>query len=191
MPLGEVGAAVASAPMEGVPFTYLAHLVFVPVRVGDVDAGFVLDTGIGLTLLSERLAREGDCVPNGETFTGQRMSGQEVGVALADGPPITVGALTREAQVVGVLDTSGFPPPLATVGGFLSLAFFDETAFTVDYPRRVVTLESPSTLAERRRAGRPSPSGSIGKGRRWSRSCRSRSAPSVRSRSRWTWAATF
>jgi hypothetical protein len=113
-----------------------------------------------------------------------------VGVALADGPPITVGPLTREGHVVGVLDTSACPPPLSRAGGFLSLAFFDETPFTVDYPRGVVILESPS-LAERAARGTPSPSGSIGTGRRWSSSCPSRSAPSVRSTSRWTRAATF
>jgi hypothetical protein len=159
--------------------------------VGDVDAGFVLDTGIGLTLLSESLAREVDCMPNGETFTGQRMSGQQVGVALADGPPITVGPLTREGHVVGVLDTSACPPPLSRAGGFLSLALFDETPFTVDYPRGVEILESPSTLAERAARVTSVSVRLVGTGRRWSCSCRSRSAPSVRSTSRWTRAATF
>ena len=176
--------------MEGTSFSYLAHLVTLPVRVGDVEARFALDTGIGPTLLGEALAHQVGCAPNGETFTGRRMSGQEVSVPLADAPPIRIGALAREGHVVGVLDTSGFSAPLDTLDGFLSLAFFEETAFTVDYPRGVVVVESPSTLAERARAARPSPCDSIVRGLRSSRSCRSRWARSARSRSRWTWGAT-
>ena len=61
MPLGEVGTAVASARMDGTPYSYLAHLVTLPVRVGDVEARFALDTGIGPTLLGEALAHEVGC----------------------------------------------------------------------------------------------------------------------------------
>ena len=43
--------------MGGTPFAYLDHLVTLPVRVGDVAARFVLDTGIGPTILAETLAR--------------------------------------------------------------------------------------------------------------------------------------
>ena len=75
--------------MEGTSFSYLAHLVTLPVRVGDVEARFALDTGIGPTLLGEALAHQVGCAPNGETFTGRRMSGQEVSVPLADAPPIS------------------------------------------------------------------------------------------------------
>ena len=52
-----------------------------------------------------------------------------------------------------MLDTSGFPAPLTALDGFLSLAFFEETAFTVDYPRGVVVVESRVELAERAAGG--------------------------------------
>jgi hypothetical protein len=51
---------------------YLDHLVTLPVRVGEVDARFVLDTGIGPTILTEILARDVGCKPNGETLTDLR-----------------------------------------------------------------------------------------------------------------------
>jgi hypothetical protein len=41
---------------------------------------------------------------------------------------------------VGVLDMAGFPPELGEIDGFLSLAFFDEQSFTVDYEHAVVKL---------------------------------------------------
>ena len=52
-----MGAPLGCAPMGGTPFAYLDHLVTLPVRVGDVAARFVLDTGIGPTILAETLAR--------------------------------------------------------------------------------------------------------------------------------------
>src|SRR6185295_12103589 len=95
VPLGDVGEvgggegpSVGCAPMAGTPFAYLDHLVTLPVRVGEVDARFVLDTGIGPTILTETLARDVGCTANGKTLTGKRMSGQEVGVPLAEAPPI-------------------------------------------------------------------------------------------------------
>ena len=142
--------------MEGTAFTYLEHLVTLPVRVGEATAArFVLDTGIGPTIFSEALADRLSCSPNGRSFTGRRMSGQEVSVPLADAPPITAGTFTREDNVVGVLDTSGFPEPLRSIDGFLSLAFFEETPFTVDYARGAVIVETPATLAERVASGTP------------------------------------
>jgi hypothetical protein len=113
----------------------------------------VLDTGIGPTILSEALAHEVGCVPGGEMFTGRRMSGQEVGVPLGQAPPIALGDFTRTGHVVGILDTSGFPEPLRAVDGFLSLAFFEETPFTVDYGRATVVPEPCETLAGRAEVG--------------------------------------
>ena len=53
----------------------------VPVTVdGSVESRFVLDSGIGLTLLSASLADAVGCEPTGVTFSGRRMSGQEVEV---------------------------------------------------------------------------------------------------------------
>ncbi len=92
--------------MAGAPFAYLDHLVTVPFRVGEVDARFVLDTGIGPTILTETLARDVGCTANGETLTGKRMSGQEFGVPLAEAPPIALGPYVREGHAVGLLDTS-------------------------------------------------------------------------------------
>ena len=161
MPLGEVGGGrwggtpermpppIRSPAMTDTPFTYLSHLVTLPVRVGDVEARFVLDTGIGPTILTDAVARRVGCTPNGETFTGQRMSGQEVGVPLAEAPSIALGSYVRNGHVVGVLDTTGFSDAFAAIDGFLSLAFFEETAFTVDYEHSLVVVETPETLAER------------------------------------------
>jgi Aspartyl protease len=138
--------------MAATPFDRVHHLVVVPVD-GVGPRRFVLDTGIGLTLLSKSLCDAIGCDPTGSTFTGKRMSGQELTVPLVDAPPLSMAGVVLRDDVVGVLDTSGFSAELAKIDGFLSLAFFAETAFTVDYAHSHVIIESPATLDERVRSG--------------------------------------
>ena len=140
--------------MTETPFDRVHHLVVVPVAVDGVGPRrFVLDTGIGLTLLSKSLCDAIGCEATGASFTGKRMSGQEVTVPLVDAPPLSLAGVEPRDDVVGVLDTSGFSAELANIDGFLSLAFFAETAFTVDYAHSHVIVESPATLDERVRSG--------------------------------------
>ena len=117
-----------------VPFEYLAHLATVPVTLDGRETTFVLDSGIGVTLVREGTA----CTPTGATFTGRRMSGQAVTLPLATVGSLAFGSLEARDAEVGIIDMSGFPPELDHVDGFLSLAFFAEQPFTVDYPRGVV-----------------------------------------------------
>ncbi len=90
--------------MHPVPFAYLEHLVVVPVTAGGVETRFVFDSGIGLTLLSESLARTLGCEPTGRVFSGRRMSGQEVSVPLATLGSLSVGGYSRSGLTVGVFD---------------------------------------------------------------------------------------
>ena len=127
--------------MPGTPFRYLHHLVTVPVRIDDRhDARFILDSGIGLNIVSASFAEQAGVAVGSRTFSGQRMSGQEVELPLAQLTSLRFDDLRREDVEVGVLDLSGFPPELGEIDGFLSLAFFDEQPFTIDYERAVVKL---------------------------------------------------
>jgi hypothetical protein len=76
-----------------------------------------------------------------------------VTVPLAVAPSLSFAGSTSEDVEVGVLDMSGFPTALDHVAGFLSLAFFADRAFSVDYPGGTVIVETTETLAERYAAG--------------------------------------
>jgi hypothetical protein len=115
-----------------VPFERIAHLVVVPVELNGVATRFVVDSGIGLTIVRDTAA---GCVASGTSFTGKRMSGQEVTVPLGAAPSLCFAGVEHRDLEVGLLDMRGFPDALAGVDGFLSLAFFAETPFAVDYPR--------------------------------------------------------
>jgi hypothetical protein len=140
-----------SSGRHAVPFDYLHHLVTVPARIGAVDARFVLDTGMGLVLVTEQLAASVGLVPDGSTYMGRRMSGQEVTVPVARAESLSFAGLTRRDVPVGILDLD--EPALATVGGFLSLAFFRDRAVTFDYPRREIVVEDAASLEDRTRDG--------------------------------------
>ena len=127
--------------MSEVRFEYLQHLVTVPVTVGEIETRFVLDSGIGATIVREELAEAAGLERSGSSFTGRRMSGQEVTLPLAEAS-VTFARSTIERHEVGILDMSSFPDALAAIGGFLSLAFFAEQPVTVDYARRIVALGS-------------------------------------------------
>jgi len=130
------GCSGSVAPLSEVPFAYLKHLVTVPVALNGVEQTFVLDSGIGLTLVRDPAA----CTLTGETFSGRRMSGQEVTVPLAVVPSLAFAGTERRDAEAGLLDMTGWPPELDHIGGFLSLADFADTRLTVDYPRGVVSV---------------------------------------------------
>lgn len=132
-----------------VPFNRLRHFLTVPITAEGVATRFVLDTGIGLTLLSSSLCERLGVDPTGDVFRGRRMSGQEVAVDLTRIDSLRFGPLERRDLEVGVLDLDGFPVDFADIGGFLSLAVLAEQPFTVDYGRGQVVLETAETLAAR------------------------------------------
>jgi hypothetical protein len=140
--------------MAAVPFRYLHHLVTVPVLVAETDARFVLDSGIGVTLISVSLADRVGWAPTGSNFSGRRMSGQEVTAPLGTISSLSVGNHRQEQVVVGMLDL-GDAAELEDVQGFLSLDLFRSVPLTVDYPRGRIVLESAPSLAARARRGTP------------------------------------
>lgn len=81
--------------MTEVGFEYVGHLVTVPVRVGDLETRIIADSGIGLTIIRSSLAEQVGFRPTGASFTGRRMSGQEVTLPLAIAPSLRLGTLMR------------------------------------------------------------------------------------------------
>jgi hypothetical protein len=115
------------APVERVPVERIHHLATVPVVLPGGEASrFVLDTGIGINLVGRALARRLHLKPTGATFTGRRMSGQEVPVGLSSLPSLDIGRFRWTDVPVGELDLKGLPAEFAKIGGFLSLGLFHD-----------------------------------------------------------------
>ena len=137
-----------------VPLKEIAgHMVHVPVQVGDrIQSRFIIDTGIGLNLMSSKLAERAGVHLTGEVHMGKRMSGQEVSVPLGEVPVLAVGTCRRERLLVGVFDLD-LPAQMTVIEGFLSPVFFEGIPFTICRQARHVALEGEESMGARLRDG--------------------------------------
>lgn len=133
-------------------FEYLKHVLTVPVRVAGIQTRFILDTGIGLCLISEALAARVGCQPDGSTFTGQRMSGQAVTIPLGTLSSLDIGEHASRDIRVGIFDMHAMAG-LEQVEGFLSLTSFRTLPMTIDYAAGLVILEDEASLSRRAKRG--------------------------------------
>jgi hypothetical protein len=61
-----------------VPFDRFDHAVRVTVQIGGDNYRFLVDSGIGVTVVSSAVAARDDVRKTGESMTGRRMSGQAI-----------------------------------------------------------------------------------------------------------------
>ncbi len=143
----------ASGPEASVPFQYVGgHLLKVPVRVNDsIDTYFILDTGIGVNILSKTLCDRMGCTPSGH-YTGKRMSGQALRVPIATVGSLSFASERKEKPQVAVWDMKGFlpdTPEFSDVQGFLSLSFFESIPFSINYRTGQIVIESEMSLGDK------------------------------------------
>lgn len=148
--------AAAAKPLQTSFQVVGGHLIKVPVRVNDThESFFILDTGIGLNLLSRTLAQKFNLGISG-SYKGQRMSGQELEVPLSRLEGLSLMGRRQAMVPVGLWDMAGLLPPtdeFKDVEGFLSLGYFRDLPFTLDYAKNLLILEDEASLAARLRAG--------------------------------------
>ncbi len=129
--------------------------LMLPVKVGDnVDAEFLLDTGLGYNLISPQLAKKLGLEPN-SNFKVHPVTGGELDLAQARLTSLAVGNQKDSdvEVVVGeprlIVGTDGE----SKVDGILSLAFFRNHPFTLDYAHQTMVLENSESLNKRKAEG--------------------------------------
>jgi hypothetical protein len=131
-----------------VPFAYLDHVLTIPVTVCGIETRFVFDTGIGVSLVSESLAARVGCLPDGSTFTGQRMSGQPVTLPMGSLSELRIGTSVLREVPAGLFDLQAMAG-VGDVEGFVSLSCFRTTPVTIDYAAGQLVIEDEESLARR------------------------------------------
>lgn len=136
-----------------IPFSYVEQsFILVPVKINDSISGkFVLDTGIGVNLISKSLCEQLNCKSD-SSHTGKRMSGQALTLPISELESLSLGSIRQTNVPVGVFDMEQLMPG-AGIDGFLSIGFFKNSAITVNYKDNVITVENDSTLKEIRLSG--------------------------------------
>jgi hypothetical protein len=120
-----------------VTFDRFAHLLRVPAQVGGESRRFLVDTGIGVTVVSSDVGARSDVTALGQNYAGRRMSGQVVEAPLVRLPEVVVGGHRAEQRVAGVFDLG------TEFDGILSPAFFEPYALTIDPVCRTLTIGDP------------------------------------------------
>lgn len=130
-----------------VEFELLAgSLIIVPVNLPNGRrARFALDTGAGLDIISEKLAKELS-LPLKGSFTGKRMTGEEITVKLTKIQSLLFAGKEQRDYLLGVADLfDKLPKELGGVEGALSMRFFAQTAVKMDFPKSTVEV-APKNL---------------------------------------------
>jgi predicted aspartyl protease len=122
-----------------VPFDRLQHLVRVPVQLGGDDYFFLVDTGIGVTVVSSAIAERADVTPTPEFMTGQRMSGQEIRAPLVRLPRLSVDNHEADGILACVADFGdGF-------AGIIGPDFYAGRTLVVDSDAMTLTFGDAAT----------------------------------------------
>lgn len=129
----------------------LGHMLKIEGIVSGVKTVLIFDTGIGINLISKELCLELGCSIDGTT-KGKRMTGQEVSVPMSTVESFEIAELKALNVKTGVLDFESFlpkDPEFENIGGYLSLNFFAEHPFTIDYTSKKMIFETKEGLAHR------------------------------------------
>ena len=135
---------------ENVPFQLARHMPLVDVTVDNRFSGkFIVDTGMGINVVSDAVLKELGHPPTGTNHTGRRMTGQEITIPLSQVNELALGRVRQLHPVVGSFDFSRLPIGEMPLRGFLSLAFFEDTPVTFDFSGQRLCLEGEPTAAPR------------------------------------------
>jgi Aspartyl protease len=121
-------------------FDRFNHAVRVPVQVGDSRYRFLVDTGIGITVVSSEIAARDDVRQTGKSMSGRRMSGQEIQAPLVVLSSLRLGDYTAEDHLAAVADLGG------GFDGIIGPGFYARHALTVDPAAMTLALVEASAI---------------------------------------------
>ena len=128
--------------MTVVGFDRVAHLIRVPVRLGGDELHFLVDTGIGVTVVGERVSARPDVDVLADSYAGRRMSGQLVEAPLVRLPNLAVGDYAVDGHVAASVDLGdGFD-------GILGPTYFADRIVTTDPAAGTFSVHEPGQAVE-------------------------------------------
>jgi hypothetical protein len=131
---------------ENIPFRYIGNHIFVFVKVGCKERLWVLDTGAGMSCISEAFAKELGLKLEGD-LKGTGAAGTQVSLKLATLPPFELPGVEFDSQAVAVLDMKALDQ---TIGfdcvGILGFDFLSRFVTKVDYANLLLSFYDPETF---------------------------------------------
>ena len=125
----------------------------VPARIaGGPETKLMVDTGMGVTLLTPEACERAGCVREG-TWSGQRMSGQTVTLTIARVSSLVVAGHRVENHRVAVFESDDVIHHDLGVEGIAGLDVFRDQPVTFDHQKMRVVLETAQSLTAREKIG--------------------------------------
>ncbi|GGF15236.1 retropepsin-like aspartic protease [Hymenobacter cavernae] len=131
-------------PLEVLPS---GHIV-VKAAINGVEGRFIFDTGGGINLLTQKFAQRVKGLQKQDgRLTAFRAIGDRLDVELYTAKSITVGAFVANSTTLTVYEGE-----LGGLDGLLALTAFQRQPFTLDLHNKQLVLETPASLAKRRKS---------------------------------------
>lgn len=136
-----------------VPFEFVEGdtAVVVPVTVDGMVVRLVLDTGAGVEVIATGVAKDLG-IQMTETYSGKRLNGDPLSIGMGKAKTVSFGGITKKDWLLAPMDYFDEMSKEINVQGLLSLKFFEDHPFTIDYPGKKIIIETPSSLAERKKS---------------------------------------
>lgn len=149
MPLSISAASEKSEKLQVIKLERFRKALWkVRITVKGKSGDFLLDTGGGVTLLTDDFSKDIECKYWGRT-TGYNMFGQRGDGAHCDNVQLKAGEVDLTTVSVGKINFGDRFSGDKTPDGLLSLDAFDGKAFTLDQVAGTITIETPKSLAAR------------------------------------------
>jgi hypothetical protein len=120
----------------------------IPMTVAGTERRYLLDTGGGLTLVSNATLAAAGCVPWGRT-TGFNMFGEKGQGPRCEGIGLEAAGLTLTPASLGPIEMGKLNPRDAALDGIVALDAFDGRIVTIDFAGGTLTIETAETAAAR------------------------------------------
>jgi hypothetical protein len=131
---------------ENIPFRFIGNHIFLYVKVGCKERIWVLDTGAGMTCISEAFAKELGLKLEGDV-KGLGAAGTQVSLKLATLPPYELPGVEFDSQTVAVLDMKALNQTIGfDCAGILGFDFLSRFVTKVDYANLLLSIYDPETF---------------------------------------------
>lgn len=145
----KIGTEPKKITFEGIPGD---TAVIVPVQIDGETVRLILDTGAGIDIISTKVAQRHGVKLTAKQ-TGHRLNGDPMTIEMGKVRSISFAGINHTESMVGPLAYFDTLSKQMNIQGLLSLKFFENIPFTIDYPNKLVILETADSLSKRRAAG--------------------------------------
>jgi Aspartyl protease len=136
-----------------IPFEVLeSGHILVKATIDGVEGHFIFDTGAGITVFTKAFFSKLTHTAESGSYTAFRATGERVDLNLFRVKDVQFGNFKKAEEEVSWIDFN-----LGGIDGIISLKLLESQPFTIDFKKKVISLESKQTLNTIKKVARQMP----------------------------------